>query len=99
MRASRPERLATSRARIASTLPSAVLATPVARPDRTARAASMLSDFPPCSAQLTVRAVDLHHLDTEAAQTASKPGAIGTGPSTPTRPIVPNSPNQLDSEQ
>ena len=49
MRASRPERLAMSRTRIASTLPSAILATPVARPDRTARAASMasmVSDLP-----------------------------------------------------
>ena len=49
IRASRPERLAMSSARIASPLPSAVLATPVARPDSTARAASMasrLSDLP-----------------------------------------------------
>ena len=43
IRASRPERLATSSARIASTLPTAVLATPLARPDSTARAASMAS--------------------------------------------------------
>jgi hypothetical protein len=45
----RPERVTMSSARIASTLPSAVVATPVARPDSTARTASMasrLSDLP-----------------------------------------------------
>ena len=42
-RAWRPERCATSNARIASTLPSAVFAIPDARPDSTARAASIAS--------------------------------------------------------
>ena len=49
MRAWRAERLATTRARIASTLPSADLAIPLSRPDNAPRAASMastVSDLP-----------------------------------------------------
>ena len=71
-----PGAVATSSARIASTLPSAVLAIPAARPDSAARAAStasMVSDLPCPAPRLTVRAIDLDHLDATAAKKRARP--------------------------
>jgi len=77
----RAERLAISSARIASTLPSAVLAIPLARPlspcglDRVGRVALAV-----LASRLAVRAVNLDHLHTAAAEEPSQARAIGAGP-------------------
>jgi hypothetical protein len=77
----RPERCATSSARIASTFPSAVFAIPDARPDSAARAASIASTGSdlPHAADLTVGAINLDHDQPTRLEVAREARAIGAG--------------------
>ena len=82
IRTLRPERRATNNTRIASTLPSADFAIPDARPDNAARAASIASivvGLPVPPTQLTVRTIDLDHLEPTAAQITGQPRAVRAG--------------------
>ena len=70
--------MATTKALIASTLPSLVLPAPWARPDRAARAASTASAGPTCpyAARLAVGPVHLDDFDALAAQRPRDTGAV-----------------------
>jgi hypothetical protein len=77
--AERADRLATTKALIASTLPSLVLAAPWARPERAARAASIAS----AGSDLPVRRRDwrlgppyLHYFDARGPQVTGEPGPV-----------------------
>ena len=87
MRTSLPERWATSSARIASTLPSAVFATPAARPDNAARAASTASPASdlPCRRRACRLGRSTSTTATPLPQRPGQPGAKAPVPSTPTR--------------
>ena len=82
MRTSRPERWATSSTRIASTLPSAVFATPAALA-RQRRSSGLHGvdavGLAVAATGLTVGPIDFHHRHPHAAQEAGQAGPVGAG--------------------
>jgi len=76
------ERRAIINTRIASTLPSLLLAEPVAVPDRAARAAATAStgsDLPLSMPGLTVGSINLYDTDTGPGQVAGEADTVGAG--------------------
>ena len=82
------ERRATDSILMASTGPLPLLGNPVAWPLRAARAAawaSVVIGLAESAAELTVRAVHFHHLNTDADEVAGQAGAVAAGADLPRR--------------